>query len=241
MGLQLGAARIGLGVAQGALDLILDILKSSAFKDLQDTLYRASEVVRTVQEEVNRAINQARDQLNGAKKILEALELTVKGDFEGAKRKAKEAVIQAQELYDNYQVQQKLGKEKLRLQLDALKNSTLSVAVTTAEGALELAKNNDLAFRTAQAGLDFVKDLEGTIYETLSGLIKVAAVLCDIRVVKLNGTITADAKYQKAFTIHMEGTLVGQDFKFDTEYTPGQTSEFLERLAKQAFKHLGIA
>lgn len=195
----------------------------------------------TVKRKVELAINQVRDQLSNAKKLLEVLELTLKGDFEGAERQAKEMVTQAQKIYDDYRVQQDLESEKLRLQLNALKNSALTTAVTTAEGALELAKNNNVAFKVAQAGLDAVKVLEGAVYQTLSALIKVAGDLCDIRVVKLNGTIKANAKDQKAFIIHMEGTLVGQDFDFDIYYTPGQTADFLESLAKRAFEHLKIA
>ena len=241
MGLQLGTAKIGLGVANGVLTLTLSVLQSSLFRELKDTWYRASDVVDTVKRKVELAINQARGQLSNAKKLLEAVELTLKGDFEGAERQAKQMVTQAQKLYDDYRVQQDLESEKLRLQLIALKNSALSTAVTTAEGALELAKNNNVAFKVAQAGLDAVKVLEGAVYQTLSALIKAAANLCDIRVVKLDGTIKANAKDQKAFTIHMEGTLVGQDFNFDIHYTPGQTTDFLERLAKRAFEHLKIA
>ncbi|KAL9608382.1 MAG: hypothetical protein Q9167_006779 [Letrouitia subvulpina] len=241
LGLQLGTAKIGLGVANGALTLTLSVLQSTPFRELKEAWYRASEAVDTVKRKVELAINQARDQLNNAKKLLEAVDLTLKGEFEGAERQAKEMVTQAQRLYDDYRVQQDLESEKLRLQMSALKNSALSTAVTTAEGALELAKNNNVAFKAAQAGLDAVKVLEGAVYQTLSALIKAAANLCDIRVVKLNGTIKANAKDQKAFIIHMEGTLVGQDFNFDVHYTPGQTTDFLERLAKRAFEHLKIA
>ncbi|KAL6712883.1 hypothetical protein ACLMJK_009595 [Lecanora helva] len=202
---------------------------------------RASEALDTSKRKVDLAIQQVQTQLSNAKNSLKVLELSLKGEFERAEREAKEMVSQAQESYDKYRAQQELESEKLKLQLSALKNSTLSAAVTAAEGALEIAKNNNVAFKAAQAGLDAVKTLEGAIYQTLSALIKAAASLCDIRVVKLNGTIKANALDQKALIIHMEGTLVGQEFNFDLSYTPGQTTDFLERLAKRSFEHLKIA
>ena len=220
--------------------MILNVMQSAPFNDLKRAWLNAAEVVDTIKKKVGLAISQARDQLTNAKKVFEAIELTLNGRFEEAERKAKSMVSEAQRLYEEYNSQQELESEKLKLQLSALKNSALSTAVTAAEGALELAKNNNIAFQAAQAGLDAVKGIEGAIYHTLDDLIRAAASLCDIRVAKLNGTITADTKDQKAFTIHLEGTLVKQEFNFDLSYTPGQTAEFLERLAKEAVGQLKL-
>ena len=237
---QLAGAKIGLGVAEGVLNLTYNIMQSSLFRELKEAWYRANEMVETIKRKVELAVNQARDQLNNAKKLFEVLESTVNGDFETAERKAKAMVSEAQKIYDDYRTQQDLESEKLKLQMSALKNSALSTAVTAAEGTLEFAKNNNIAFQAAQAGLDAVKIVEGVVYETLNSMIKAAANLCDVRVIRLNGTITADASKQQPFTIHLEGTLVGQEFNFDVYYTPGQTKEFLERLTKRAFEHLKL-
>ncbi|MCJ1264292.1 hypothetical protein MMC22_004163 [Lobaria immixta] len=240
LSLQLGCSKVGLTVAEGALTVVLDVMQSTLFRELKEAWYRANEVIETVKRKVELAINQARDQLNNAKKLLEALELTLAGDFEKAEREAKGMVGEAQKLYEDYSKQQDLESEKLGLQMNVLKNSALSTAVATAEGTLELVKNNNMAFKAAQAGLDAVKDVEDVVYHALDGLLKAAANLCDIRVIKLDGTITGNAADQKAFTIHMEGTLVGQEFNFDVYYTPGQTTDFLEQLAKRAVEHLRL-
>ena len=238
LGVQLGGAKIGLGIANGALTVVLDVMRSALFQDLKDTWNRASEAVDTVKKKVDLAIDYARDQLNNARKIFEALELTLNGEFEKAEQKARSMVDEAQRLYNDYETRQALESEKLQLQLQALKNSAVSTAVTAAERALEVAKNNNIAFKAAQAGLDAIKAVEDTLFHTLDSLIKAAASLCDIRVIKLKGTITANPKEQSAFIMHVEGALVGQNFNFDVEYVPGQTVEFLERLAVRAVNHL---
>lgn len=91
----------------------------------------------------------ARDQYDNAQKLLEAARLMLNGDYEGAERKAEKMVKQAQKLHDDYVAKQKVESEMLNLQLRQLKNSALNTAVVTAEGALELAKNNNIAFRAA--------------------------------------------------------------------------------------------
>jgi len=53
--------------------------------------------------------------------------------------------------------------------------------------------------------------------------------------------ITADPNNQKPFVMHLEGVMVGQDFNFDIEYTPGQTQKLLEGLAKEALAELKLA
>lgn len=215
-------------------------MQSNLFRELKEAWYRANEVLETIKKKVELAINQAQAQLDNAKKLFDVLELTLKGEFEKAEQTASSMVSEAQKLYGDYRTQQDLETEKLQLQLKALKNSAASTAVTAAEGALEVAKNNNVAFKAAQAGLDAVKTVESAVYDTVDALIKAAADLCDIRVIMLSGTITANPEEQSAFMIHMEGTLVGQKFDFDVTYTPGQTTDFLERLAKRAMQHLKL-
>lgn len=238
LGVALGSAKAGLAIAEGALNIALRVMSSDLFKELKEAWYRASEAVDTVARMVAAAVQQARDQLENARKLLSAAELALKGDFEAAERKAKAMVDNAQKLYDKYAESQRLEAEKLRLELQALKNSVASTAVTAAEGALEVAKNNNIAFEVAQKGLEAVKTIEGAIYVTLDEMLKATASICDIRVARLSGTFTAKKENQKPFKIYLEGTLVKKDFKLDLDYTPGETQAFLKSMASAAIAKL---
>lgn len=233
-------AKFGLHIADGALSIALVAMQSELFNEFKEAWHRASEAVDIIKKKVEFAITQARDQLNNATKIFEALELTLNGEFEKAEQTANSLIIEAEKLYDDYSLRQDHETEKLEVQLQALKNSAASSAVIASEAALEAAKNNDIAFRAAQAGLETVKTLEGAVYDSIGGLIKAAASLCDIRVIRLKGAISSNQEKQSAFTIYMEATLVGEDFKFDEYYTPGQTADFLERLAKKSLEYLKL-
>ncbi|PYI14935.1 hypothetical protein BO99DRAFT_436890 [Aspergillus violaceofuscus CBS 115571] len=240
LGIQYGAAKVGLGVADGALELAQKIMQSQLFHDLTQAMNHACEAVETIKRQVDNAINAARDHLHNAQKLLDVAKSAAQGKFDEARRQAREMVDTAQKIHDEYVQKQEVESKKLRIQLQQLKNSSLSAGVSLAEGVLEAAKNNNAAFLAAQAGLDAVKVVEGAIYDTLRTMIEAAATLCDIRVVKLRGTITARPEEQSAFQIYLEGTLVGQDFEFDLVYYPGKTIEFLEGLAKEAMGHLKL-
>ncbi|RAH68427.1 ATP-binding protein [Aspergillus aculeatinus CBS 121060] len=240
LGIQYGTAKVGLGVADGALELAQKIMQSQLFHDLTQALHHACEAVETIKRQVDNAINAARDHLHNAQKLLDVAKSAAQGKFDEARRQAREMVDTAQKIHDDYVEKQEKESKKLRIQLQQLKNSGLSAGVSLAEGVLEAAKNNNAAFLAAQAGLDAVKVVEGAIYDTLRTMIEAAATLCDIRVVRLRGTITAKPEEQSAFQIYLEGTLVGQDFKFDLVYYPGKTIEFLEGLAKEAMGHLKL-
>lgn len=227
-------------MADGALELAQKIMQSQLFHDLTQALHHACEAVETIKRQVDNAINAARDHLHNAQKLLDVAKSAAQGKFDEARRQAREMVDTAQKIHDDYVEKQEKESKKLRIQLQQLKNSGLSAGVSLAEGVLEAAKNNNAAFLAAQAGLDAVKVVEGAIYDTLRTMIEAAATLCDIRVVRLRGTITARPEEQSAFQIYLEGTLVGQDFKFDLVYYPGKTIEFLEGLAKEAMGHLKL-
>lgn len=213
-------------------------MTSPLFNELKETWYRASQAFDTIKNMVANAIQQARDQFENAKKLLTAVELALKGEFEAAELEARSFVDEAQRRYKQYEDAQRLEAERLRLQLEALKTSAESSALVTAQGALEIAKNNSIAFKAAQAGLDVVKTVEGAVYETLDSMVKAAGSLCDIRVAKLNGTLTARKEEQKPFRIYLEGTLLKKEFKLDLDYTPGETGAFLKNMASAAIKEI---
>lgn len=213
-------------------------MDSPLFKELQQLWYRANEAFDTVKNMVANAIQQARDQLENAKKLLSVAELLLKGEFEQAEKESKVIVDNAQTLYNKYAESQRLEAEKLSLQLQALKNSAESTAVTAAEGVLELAKNNNIAFKAAQMGLEAVKTIEGAVYDTLDGMIQSVGSICDIRVARLSGTLTAKKQDQKSFKIYLEGTVLKNDFKLNLDYTPGETGAFLKSMTSAAIKEL---
>jgi hypothetical protein len=143
-------------------------------------------------------------------------------------------VDKAQESYNTYKEAQRIEGEKLQIQLEQLKNSTQAAAVTTAEAALEVAKNNNIAFKAAQAGLDALDTINDAVYTTLDAAVQAAGTICDIRVARLTGTLTANKQEQKPFKIYLEGTLLKDELKLNLDFTPGETGKFLKDVSSEA-------
>ncbi|KAF2131814.1 hypothetical protein P153DRAFT_395115 [Dothidotthia symphoricarpi CBS 119687] len=234
----LGSALAGLAVAKGVLSLAEDVTKSALFHQFKEAWENAVRVYETVVNMVRNAIRQAKEQLENLQKLRPAAESLLHGDYNRAVSQAKAVVVAAQKSHEDYLQTQSRDSKKLRLQLEALKNSTEGIAVTAAEGALEVAKNNNIAFKAAHDILSTVKAVEGAIYETLDATIQAAGSICDIRVAKLNGTLTADKQKQKPFNIHLEGTVLKKPLKIDVAYTPGETQAFLKNMAADAIKKI---
>jgi hypothetical protein len=167
-----------------------------------------------------------------------AVELALNGDFEAVEIDARSFVDEIQRRCKQYEDTQRLESERLRLQFEALQASAESTALVAAEGALEIAKNNNVAFKVAQAGLDAVKTVKGAVYETLDSIVKAAGSLCVARMAKLNGTLTTRKKEQKLFRIDLEGTLLKKDSKLGLDFTPGETGAFLKNMASAAIKEI---
>jgi hypothetical protein len=68
---------------------------------------------------------------------------------------------------------------------------TEAAAVTTAEATLDIAKNNNISFKAAQAGLDAVDTINNAVYTMLDTMAEAAGAICDIRLAGLTGTLTA--------------------------------------------------
>ncbi|PYH46355.1 uncharacterized protein BP01DRAFT_397638 [Aspergillus saccharolyticus JOP 1030-1] len=168
-------------------------------------------------------INDARDHLRNAQKLLDIAKSAAQGKVDEAKRQARKTVDAAQKIHRDYLKKQELESKRLRLQLQQLKNSSLSARISFAKGVLEAAKNNNTAFLAAQAGLDAINVVKGGIYDMLRTMIEAAATLCSIRVVKLRGTTTARPEQQSAFQIYLERTLVGQDSEIDLVNYPASS------------------
>jgi hypothetical protein len=194
----------------------------------------ASEVFETVKTMAAKAVQEALNQLKIAEGLLSAAKSAIEGDFEKAKREAREVVDKAQESYNTYKEAQRIEGEKLQIQLEQLKNSTQAAAVTTAEAALEVAKNNNIAFKAAQAGLDALDTINDAVYTTLDAAVQAAGTICDIRVARLTGTLTANKQEQKPFKIYLEGTLLKDELKLNLDFTPGETGKFLKDVSSEA-------
>ncbi|CAN9175533.1 unnamed protein product [Alternaria alternata] len=155
-------------------------------------------------------------------------------DFKKATREAKEVVDKAQEPYNTYKEAQRIEEGKLQIQLEQLKNNMEAAAVTTAEAALKVAKNNNTAFRAAQAGLDPLDKINDAVYTTLDAAVQAAGTICDIRVARLTGTLIANKQEQKPFEIYLEGTLLKDELKLNLDLTPGETGKFLKDVSSEA-------
>jgi hypothetical protein len=155
-------------------------------------------------------------------------------DFKKATREAKEVVDKAQEPYNTYKEAQRIEEGKLQIQLEQLKNNMEAAAVTTAEAALKVAKNNNTAFRAAQAGLDPLDKINDAVYTTLDAAVQAAGTICDIRVARLTGTLIANKQEQKQFEIYLEGTLLKDELKLNLDLTPGETGKFLKDVSSEA-------
>jgi hypothetical protein len=230
----LGTAKAGLAIAEASVQLVKDTMNSGPFQSMKQVWLDASEVFETVKTMAAKAVQEALNQLKIAEGLLSAAKSAIEGDFEKAKREAREVVDKAQESYNTYKEAQRIEGEKLQIQLEQLKNSTQAAAVTTAEAALEVAKNNNIAFKAAQAGLDALDTINDAVYTTLDAAVQAAGTICDIRVARLTGTLTANKQEQKPFKIYLEGTLLKDELKLNLDFTPGETSKFLKDVSSEA-------
>ena len=191
---QIFYSRIGLGLAEVAVNKAKDAINSKLFQSARATWQAAENALDKIGEMLSNAVDLARRQWENARGFADAAIAVIEGDFEKAKAITRQTVDNAQAEYNNFVERQDNDIKTLSLQLKKLGNSTKKALVTAAHGAVEVARNNNLAFMAAQAALDGVDKVENAVYHTLNDFVTAAiGELCDITEITLDGKITAEA------------------------------------------------